>query len=314
MKTNWKNKKKEIADFIMKQRPEFFWDYRDELLDEQISKIVSEENGMDDVRIELWENNLEYICELEDILISDVIKKFSLDEKYLDDEFSAFCQDYISIDINLDGLIYNTQSQVFFYDLDTEITGEDIERDLAVVKKRIGLQSSEEDGIIREMLQDAYYGGNLVAYFMADIMSLIKPEDSGIRFQQVNLAIVDHCNGSGGDCFIKGADFIVPFERDKIVFDKSIKYNYSFSVCGMCSDWCEDTQWGFAKWYGDGKTSEEKTAIQIRREYDTKCDSIFKAGGCSVGDMDMKRHRNIEYVNDFPCGWHCKDCGTFWVD
>ena len=49
-------------------------------------------------------------------------------------------------------------------------------------------------------------------------------------------------------------------------------------------------------------------------EYDAKCDAVFKTGGCTAGDMDMNRHRNTYYLNEFPCGTHCPHCHTFWID
>ena len=32
------------------------------------------------------------------------------------------------------------------------------------------------------------------------------------------------------------------------------------------------------------------------------------------GDMNISRHKETPYRNDYPCGSRCEDCGTFWID
>ena len=40
----------------------------------------------------------------------------------------------------------------------------------------------------------------------------------------------------------------------------------------------------------------------------------FRKGGCTAGDINISRHRDVYYINDYPCGHKCPHCGTFWVD
>ena len=49
-------------------------------------------------------------------------------------------------------------------------------------------------------------------------------------------------------------------------------------------------------------------------EYDEKCDRVYASGGCTAGDMNMLRHRDVYYINNYPCGNKCPHCGTFWID
>lgn len=56
------------------------------------------------------------------------------------------------------------------------------------------------------------------------------------------------------------------------------------------------------------------SVLNIMNEENKKYDLIFEQGKCSSGDMNINRHRAVMYVNDFPCGSKCTDCGTFWID
>ena len=58
----------------------------------------------------------------------------------------------------------------------------------------------------------------------------------------------------------------------------------------------------------------ENEALTQERERQQKYNDTFKAGKCTFGDRDMNRHRDIQYSNVFPCGWHCPHCGMTWVD
>lgn len=51
-------------------------------------------------------------------------------------------------------------------------------------------------------------------------------------------------------------------------------------------------------------------AAPAPKEYDR----VYKAGGCTLGDTDMRRHRDVYYRNVFPCGSVCPHCGQFWGD
>ena len=48
---NWIDKKEEIQAWIEKNQPEVYWDYRDELSDKDIAKIIEDEDGLSAVRM-----------------------------------------------------------------------------------------------------------------------------------------------------------------------------------------------------------------------------------------------------------------------
>lgn len=321
-RNNWKDKKEEIILFIGKNQPSVYWGYDDVLSKEQIAKIIANEDGLYDVEDELNDNNLDYYCGLEDDVIKLVIVEFDFSESLNEnEEFTDFCREHICIDMNIDQLFRNTGKIIMFYETGIETFGygqseKDYLNEVKKIKKflKIKLSDKTHDKAILSMIYDASYGGQLVIYFTIGIKDFVENDKNAIKFGNcVNIAIIDTDGGSGGDCFVKGVEFTVPFDRNRLFYENSIKYNYSFAVCGMSSDWCDNTQYAFV----DKKVkvvSTEKSTIGAIVEANAKYDKVFKAGKCSFGDMDMNRHRNVTYINNYPCGNKCKDCGTFWVD
>lgn len=69
----------------------------------------------------------------------------------------------------------------------------------------------------------------------------------------------------------------------------------------------------YRKWH-DKRSAHIQKLLDKERERQQKYNDTFKAGKCTFGDRDMNRHRDIQYSNVFPCGWHCPHCGMTWVD
>jgi hypothetical protein len=81
----------------------------------------------------------------------------------------------------------------------------------------------------------------------------------------------------------------------------------------MVSNWCEQTKVSLIN-NKNVKISLTKTKTALILENDKKYDETFKNGKCTFGDTDFNRHRNVSYINDYPCGHKCPHCGTFWID
>ena len=320
---NWIDKKEEIQAWIEKNQPEVYWDYRDELSDKDIAKIIEDEDGLSAVEDEIWEMNIDYICELERQCIKNVAEEFDFDEDILeDDEFVDFCRDFICVDLCLKDLLRKTRDVVVFYDTGVSTSGygqseKDYIREMKEIKKflKIKMSDTTHDDKIMMMIHEAGYGGQFVLYFTIGLDELLKRDDNNtILFHDVNVAIVDHGGGSGADCFLSGLEFSVPLDRDKIFYEKGIKYNYTYAVCGMSSDWCDGTQWEFTKKYYRKPLVATKSATTLHKEREAAYNKTFSEGGCTYGDMDIQRHRDTRYHNTYPCGTHCPHCGTFWID
>ena len=167
------------------------------------------------------------------------------------------------------------------------------------------------------MLLQATYGGSLVIYFRQEIKSVIHTEYemdfSKITFGSPNIAVINTGNGSGDSTYLKHHQCTFEFDRNNLFLERAIKYNYTYEVCGMSSDWCDDTSVALT---GRKKRIEEESSNPILQQmkYDKACSEVYKKGSCTFGDMDIRRHRSVEYINSFPCGNKCSHCGTFWID
>lgn len=312
---SWKEQKQEIIDYIESNQPEIYWDYRDELSIEQIQKYLKGEDH--EVECEIFDSIEDYIIEYENELIEKVAIEFKGVDEENEDEFREFCQDYILVDLNTRELIRKTGEQVFFYDTGLYMHGYGerdsvYKNDVRRIKKKLGITTKGYDETILLMILQASYGGQLVVYFTSSLLDLINEDKHpSMSFSDMNIAIINTSNGSGDHCFVKG-DFIAPFDREKLFLDKAIKYNYTYNVCGLSSDWCDSTYWEYSNI--KVRKNNTKSTIQLINEYDAKCDNVFKEGKCTFGDMDFKRHRDVFYRNEYPCGHKCPHCGTFWID
>lgn len=184
--------------------------------------------------------------------------------------------------------------------------------EIRAIKKHLGIKGKDHDSEIEEMIRQASYGGSLVVYFNPDIEDIVRAQGNMIRFTNPQLAIIDIYNGSGGSCEPIPHDIVLPLERSNFFVDKTIKYNYTHAVCGMYSTWCKSTGVEIFEKKTKKTTSNTKLTTIINR--DKEYAKIYKEGRCSAGDMDINRHRNKTYINNFPCGTKCLDCGTFWID
>lgn len=313
--------KDRIITTIEKNPVLLYVDYRDSLSTEMIEKILESEDGRCEVEfdiLELWdyhEQKMSVLLEIYNDFKADI--ESEMDFNSFVDEFD----EYLGIDPNIEGLISNTPSKVFFYDTGLSIPEtwnlKTSERNaiLRKIKNKLSIKTKEHDELIMQMMLQASYGGNLVVYFTSDIddmINIVRSNGKDIRFHGfVNIAIIDTAGGSGDSTDFK-ADFTLPFKKENIHFEESIKYNYSFEVCGMTSDWCSSTNVDMVE-----KKSRKKVDSNLNKQLnkDKELSIKFKeTGKCTAGDMDITRHKNLVYINNYPCGTRCMDCGTFWID
>lgn len=305
-------------------------DYRDNL-DEQtelIQQCINEgtfdalyEEVTEWYRDTEWDGLSYYLTELK----SDIESTFNLDdatdimEQYEDeirDEIYNRCDDDI-----LKDLLKNTRSLVAHYDTGYEMEGgswkwsdAEVRLERIKIKKFLQIKDSYFDSNIDMMISQASYGGNLLIYFQIDDLQEFIDNFNGtksIKFFDAHIGIIDHYNGSGDITDLPRHEFILPFNKDNVFLEESIKYNWTYSIAGMVSDWCESTQYEFlTEDVGKIQTSTTNNLLKQEQTYN----ETYKNGLCTFGDMDYNRHRNKEYINNYPCGTKCKDCGTFWID
>lgn len=224
----------------------------------------------------------------------------------------------------LDDMLRNTGSIACFYELPNwdglgETWGMD-EREqkeaIAQMRKCLGIKvrSKDFEKELYELLINASYGGTLVVYFNPDIKEFIQTDGNMIRFTDPHVALIDTYNGSGHDVQLVGHSLEIPYDSEKFFVCANIKYSYTHRVCGMSNTWCSGTDVSLRKARLRKPAEKGASVLQREREWDKHYAERFKQGKCSFGDMDMKRHRRTVYINYFPCGTRCKDCGTFWID
>lgn len=100
--------------------PKFYFDYRDELSEKQVSKIISEKEGWQEVQDEIWESTLDHMYDIEKDHIVDALEWFKgeLQEELGEDvdleEVAAGLRDelldYVSVEIDYNQLLSNTGS------------------------------------------------------------------------------------------------------------------------------------------------------------------------------------------------------------
>jgi hypothetical protein len=103
-----------------------------------------------------------------------------------------------------------------------------------------------------------------------------------------------------------------PFVRENLIVSAMEKYSLEH-IFGMCGDWLRDVHHPEMT-YTKSRAKVKKSGSAEKLSQEAKYIETFKAGGCTLGDTDMSRHRDVYYDNNFPCGHHCPHCGQFWVD
>ena len=320
----------EILDLLPRHTSLYYVDYRDDLsgsLDKVQACITNQDwEALDDIVFDWdnWECYNEYLNQLR----HDIQRNYDVDGDVADEwmeEYDDWIRDAIyerDDSTPIDDLLRNTGDEDVFYDTGYYVESESwswdekrMREELRDIKKHLGLKGKEHDADINMMIRQASYGGRLVIYFESDMKELICIDSkfNAIEFRDFTLAIIDNSNGSGDHCHLKGARTVLPLDPTNFFIDRCISYSYVHEVCGMCKGWCNGTAFSFLtlkKVKGELKPSTINN--HIKRE--AMLDKVFKAGGCTFGDMKYTRHRNKEYRNDFPCGTKCLSCGTFWID
>ncbi len=228
-------------------------------------------------------------------------------------------------------LMKHTHRRYYYYDLDLEIEDStyndgfwdhqkekwDTVNAKRIAKKlRISYKKHKKD--LLSLVNNAGYGGRLTILFVADPMDFYgEIKAKYIKFKDnYEICIMDRGNGSGNNETLNIKELIFEFKRENLHDDEGdTGYSYSGDVCGLSKG---DT--ATFQFTNNIKKSDKIIKIQTNeeaeayRKQEAIYEKIFKEGKCSLGDMKQSRHREIEYINDFPCGQKCKICGNFWID
>ena len=253
------------------------------------------------------------------------IKKFKAKE--LIEQFDDEIKDVIYQRNNSDPIkdcFRNTSKFICFFDTGLEMESDSwswntktIEKERQRIKKILKIRGTDKyDAGIEDMIRMASSGGKIVVYFRVNVQDLIPDFDAEkatmVQFENAVIAIVEHSGGSGWYTELPGYTFKIPYSSENVFIDKTIKYNFTYSVCGMSENWCDNTKITLLYEKTKLKVAESKINAELDKEAELK--KRFSAGQCTAGDMDIYRHQDVYYRNDYPCGNKCPHCGTFWID
>jgi len=208
-----------------------------------------------------------------------------------------------------------------FYDTGYEMPGDswswdmgEVGEEIDKIAKQLGVDRDLYYDELRDIVENATYGGHLVIYFLGDIADQIynNIDHKTIFFKEPNVAVIDINGGSGFDMLLKDVTIKLPYQRNHLHKDTDTPYPYASEVCGMSHNWCEDTKVALDTELISNK--DLNGSMNSILDLDTEYQKTYNEGKCTFGDMKFTRHKNVFYINEFPCGNKCKDCHTFWID
>lgn len=311
---------KDFKDYLEKDYELVWLDYRDSLdgnpeLVEKIAKAgnlepLYEDGISESIDEERWESASE--------IAKNVVEKM-IEDGVLEDEANEMMDEIIYEIEDRDKstpcmeLVKRTEV-TFFISLGMEISeawsksDEELNEEVREAMELFRTDNEDTKKGLSELFGEA--GGILRIYFSADLDELLNENIKSIHLDGiVNVGVINPYEGSGYVNYVKFDNVKIPFKRENLFVDRAEKWGWS-EIAGCSDGWAEPV--GFlAEESGKELGGSPEAGIKEREnEYNKR----FKEGGCTFGDMDMKRHRHVEYINEYPCGWKCKDCGTFWID
>ena len=216
-------------------------------------------------------------------------------------------------------LLRNTSRRFFYYDLNFYLENYDgfqnVAKEAKRIAKKLKLDYSAYEKELRELVANAGYGGQLCILFTAKPADLYGDKGKYITFKDnYDICIMERSGGSGHSVSMHDTKLAFKFIHANLHDDEgNAGYSYSGDVCGLVK--FDEADFNFTNIKPDyAVLVKENQQAKEFAEQEAKYEATFKAGGCTFGDMKFSRHRNTPYINDFPCGNKCVDCGTFFID
>jgi hypothetical protein len=219
-------------------------------------------------------------------------------------------------------LLKNTSNEYMYYDTGLSFESLDyidnkekeVEKRAKIIAKKLRVDYAKHGARLRLMVGQAWYGGQVVILFENSISNFLE-DAKFIKFSgNAEVCLMDRGGGSG-DSVKLNEKMVFEFQRENIHTDKGDNgYSFAYDTCGLVGNIMNDgvlTNKGNKTQAIKIKTNEERKA---QRERENGYIASWKAGKCTAGDMNIKRHASTPYRNSYPCGNKCEVCGTFWID
>lgn len=265
----------------------------------------------------------EYLNDIEKRMISDGLEGLYSD---LEEDFKEYLWENDKSQ-PVKELLGNTGELSFFYSLGVEVddmfaSSESFESACYRMRRVLGIKKgTEEAKLIESIYRNNTYGGELRIYFSANLEDMIEGHEYDSRTEDWKTIGFDGhvyvvlVNSYQGSCDMERMEIHrkLPFKRENLHVSEVEKWSVEH-VCGMCSDWCSDTDKPTFEYQPQKRKTIKTSSVNKELKREAEYAKTYKAGSCTFGDMDMRRHRDVHYINSYPCGHKCPHCGTFWID
>ena len=180
--------KKEIKERLVKNQPKVYWDYNSGFDSGTVKRILAIGN-LCDYMTELYEDNLEYVWELEDEAINEIKADY---EDYDEGEIEDFARSVLIVDMNEDGLISmlpNIPCLLYVqsnYDCCNSFDKLEPDGYLYEVYKRVK-KGVKKDDYMHEFYNGAYGGALFCFGFNTDVKTILELKDAMEKGKSVTI-------------------------------------------------------------------------------------------------------------------------------
>lgn len=132
-----------------------------------------------------------------------------------------------------------------------------------------------------------------------------------VRLRNWDVGVINNSEGSGWMWSNNlEIDPVFIFDINQCYHDKAMgRYGYYDQVVGDDADF-----WQIIAIERATVPLVTEDPLAAMRAVESEYEVTYKNWWCTLGDTKYDRHRNKKYINNYPCGTHCKVCGQFWID
>ncbi len=310
----------------------YYVDYRDDLSEsyELLNECIAKNSFCPITeKLDEWWDFPEryYLEEIRKEMVEDGLEE-EFDEHY--DDIRDWLWEHDESDPVHD-LLRNTSTMAVYYDLGYSADGwheaflcnpwrnTSEAQEVANIRRKLGIKKgSKQDEQLKEIISCASYGGNLRIYFTLDLENFVNFKTAEEDFKTIvfkgkfAVGVIDTVGGSGWYEEIE-IDCKFPFKRENLIVSKCDHYSLE-SIFGTFSDFTRNLDEPVLSYKNESRRTVKASSAAAQLALQAEYKRVFDAGGCTLGDTDMSRHRDVYYDNNIPCGHHCPHCGQFWID
>jgi hypothetical protein len=247
--------RKKCIDYLKDNPQTVYWDRNDKLSLEQVDKLMKSQEDYYELENDLWESNIDYICELEDNLLKEMRDNFpELEDIEISDLRDGFC-DYLSVGLNIEQLVKTTpdvrvrvviHSNYEGVNYADRGTGDFKDSDYIREVRKLLKENIDEKSFQDELDNIMSCVNQFIFYFKTDVQSLIGINEGFKKSITIPkgawAGFYDSWNGSGSVLEVKLLEDITlkkqygktKYDCVDIVLDEAHKYSVE-ETYGLCN-------------------------------------------------------------------------------